>query len=195
MVLGWARTVIGAKNTSVRLTGGRRAPVRWSTTSGRARRSRRWSAHHLRWSGRYGPRAQAGELVSGEGSGLITVVGLNQTMQWASLGPMEYVGASDWTMAYPLALATRAGGEETPVRVDRRLRWGSACFLLQEAPLGSREVGRGTGSSGGGRGRVWPWWSCSGGGCRWYCSANSGELWFGRGVGVRGGTTEVVLLL
>jgi hypothetical protein len=50
-------------------------------TSGRSRRSSRWSARRLWWPELVGPRAQASELIGGEGSSLITVIGFNQTMQ------------------------------------------------------------------------------------------------------------------
>jgi hypothetical protein len=50
---------------------------------------------HRGWPESTGPRAQAGELVSGEGSSLIRVVGSNQTGQRASLGVGEGMGASN----------------------------------------------------------------------------------------------------
>jgi hypothetical protein len=59
-----------------------------------------------------GPRAQAGELGGGEGSGLTRVVGSNQTGQRASLGVREGMGVSNWTTAYRLVMATCAGGED-----------------------------------------------------------------------------------
>jgi hypothetical protein len=59
--------------TVARLTGREVAPVKWSTTLGRSRRSHRCAGRHRGWPELVGPCAQAGEHVSGEDSGLITV--------------------------------------------------------------------------------------------------------------------------
>jgi hypothetical protein len=50
-------TVTGAKITSVRLTSGDLAPMKWSTTSGRSQWSRRCAGQRWRWSELVGPRA------------------------------------------------------------------------------------------------------------------------------------------
>jgi hypothetical protein len=72
-----AEIVIVAKITAARLTGGSRAPVGWSETSGRSRRSRRCAGRRRRWSELPWPRAQAAEVVGGSYSGQTTMVGFN----------------------------------------------------------------------------------------------------------------------
>jgi hypothetical protein len=62
------------------------------------------------WSESAGPRAQAGELVSGEVSGLSRAKLTNQTGQRASLGAREDMVARNLTMAYWRARSTRGGG-------------------------------------------------------------------------------------
>jgi hypothetical protein len=62
--------VIAAENRAEGLTGGEVAPVRGRVRSGSLWRSRRGTDRRLRWSKEVGPRTQAGELVSGEESGL-----------------------------------------------------------------------------------------------------------------------------
>jgi hypothetical protein len=57
-----------------------------------------------------GPRAQAGEHVSGEDSGLITVAQLNPVSWGASREVREVVGASNWKMAHLVARSTCGGG-------------------------------------------------------------------------------------
>jgi hypothetical protein len=54
------------------LTGGEIAPVKWSRTQGRSQGSQRCAGRRRGWSDLAGPRAQAGMLVGGEESGLLT---------------------------------------------------------------------------------------------------------------------------
>jgi hypothetical protein len=64
-----------------------------------------------------GPRAQAGELVGGEESGLSRAKLTNQTGQRASLGAREDMGARNLTMLTG-ELGPRAGaGDRSPARV------------------------------------------------------------------------------
>ena len=54
------------------LTGGETVPVKWSRVKGRSRGSQRCAERRRRWPESVGPRAQAGMLVGGEESGLVT---------------------------------------------------------------------------------------------------------------------------
>jgi hypothetical protein len=80
-----AGTVTGAKITAERLTGGSRAPVGWSVTSGRSQRSCRCAGRRQRWLELLWPRAQAAEVVGGTCSGQTTAVGFNQGARGAPL--------------------------------------------------------------------------------------------------------------
>jgi hypothetical protein len=62
------------------------------------------------WSESADPRAQAGELVGGEESGLSRAKLTNQTGHRASLGAREDMGARNLTTAYQRAQFTRGGG-------------------------------------------------------------------------------------
>ena len=62
------------------------------------------------WSELAGPRAQAGELVGGEESGLSRAKLTNQTGQRASPGIKEGVRARNSRMAHRRARSTRGGG-------------------------------------------------------------------------------------
>jgi hypothetical protein len=55
-----------------RLTGGEGGPAKGGVSSGRFWRSQRGTARRRGWPESAGPRAQAGELVGGECSGLTT---------------------------------------------------------------------------------------------------------------------------
>jgi hypothetical protein len=57
-----------------------------------------------------GPRAQAGELIGDEESGLSRAKLINQTGRRASLGAREDMVARNLTMAYQRAQSTRGGG-------------------------------------------------------------------------------------
>jgi hypothetical protein len=65
-------TVPMAEKRMVGLTGGDLASVRCPVRSGRLRRSRRGTGRRQRWRELVGPRAQAGEFIGGECSGLLT---------------------------------------------------------------------------------------------------------------------------
>jgi hypothetical protein len=62
--------VTAAEKKGGGLTGGGVAPARGRVKSGSLWRSRRGADHRRWWSEEVGPRAQAGELVGGEESGL-----------------------------------------------------------------------------------------------------------------------------
>jgi hypothetical protein len=66
-------TVPAAEERAEGLTAGEIAPVRRLVRPGRLRRSRRGTGRRRRWSESAGPRAQAGEFVGDECSGLLTV--------------------------------------------------------------------------------------------------------------------------
>jgi hypothetical protein len=66
-------TVPAAEERAEGLTGGEIALVRRPGRLGRLRRSRQGTGRCRRWSGSADPRAQAGEFVGGECSGLLTV--------------------------------------------------------------------------------------------------------------------------
>jgi hypothetical protein len=64
--------VSAVEERAERLTGGEIAPVRCPGRSGKLRRSHRGTGRRQRWSKSGGPRAQAGEFIGGEYSGLLT---------------------------------------------------------------------------------------------------------------------------
>jgi hypothetical protein len=66
--------------------------------------------HRRGWSESAGPRAQAGELVSGEESGLTKAIQFNQMSQGASPGIKEGVCARNLRMTHRIARSTRAVG-------------------------------------------------------------------------------------
>jgi hypothetical protein len=66
------------------LTGGEGGPAKGGVGSGRFLRSQRGTARRRWWSESAGPRAQAGELIGGECSGLTTVISVNPRAQGAS---------------------------------------------------------------------------------------------------------------
>ena len=75
------------------LTGDEIAPVKWSRMQGRSRGSQRCAGRRRGWSELASPRAQAGELIGGEESGLSRAILTNQTGQRASPGINEGVRA------------------------------------------------------------------------------------------------------
>jgi hypothetical protein len=105
-----ARIVTGAKITAARLTGGSIAPVGWSVTSGRSRRSRRCAGRRWRWPELLWPRAQATEVVSGTCSGQTTAVGFNQSAREAPLGDVEAMRARNREMVQWITRSTCSGG-------------------------------------------------------------------------------------
>jgi hypothetical protein len=76
-----------------RLTGGERGPARGGVGSGRSWRSQRGTTRRRKWPESAGPRAQAGELVTGECSGLTTALSVNPMAQGASRGDVEAMRA------------------------------------------------------------------------------------------------------
>jgi hypothetical protein len=68
------KTVTAEGKRAVRLTGGERGPARGGVGFGRSWRSQRGTTRRRGWPESTGPRAQAGELVGGESSGLTTAI-------------------------------------------------------------------------------------------------------------------------
>ena len=93
-----------------RLTGGRRAPVGWSVTSRRSRRSRRCVSRRRRWLELLWPRAQAAEVVGGTCSDQTATVGFNQGARGAPLGDVEAMRARNREMVQWVTRSTRSGG-------------------------------------------------------------------------------------
>jgi hypothetical protein len=104
------KTVTAEGNRAVRLTGGERGPTRGEVGSGRFLRSQRGMARRRWWSKSAGPRAQAGELVGGECSGLTTAIPVNPMARGAPRGDVETMRAVKWKRAQRLTRSTCAGG-------------------------------------------------------------------------------------
>jgi hypothetical protein len=68
------QTVPAGKKRVAWLTGGERGPAMGGVGFGRSWRSQRGTARRRWWPESTGPRAQAGDLVGGECSGLTTVI-------------------------------------------------------------------------------------------------------------------------
>jgi hypothetical protein len=66
------KTVTMEGKRAARLTGGEGGPAKGGVSSGRFWRSQRGTTRRRGWPKSAGPRAQAGELVGGECSGLTT---------------------------------------------------------------------------------------------------------------------------
>ncbi len=62
------------RKRAARLTGGERGPARGGVGFGRSWRSQRGTARRRWWPESVGPRAQAGDLIGGEYSGLTTAI-------------------------------------------------------------------------------------------------------------------------
>jgi hypothetical protein len=73
-------------------------------------RSRRGTARRQGWPKSAGPRAQAGELVGGERSGLTTTLPVNPMARGASRGDVEAIRAVNRKMVQRLTRSTCAGG-------------------------------------------------------------------------------------
>jgi hypothetical protein len=82
-------TVTTEGKKAVWLTGGERGQARGGVGSGRFWRSQRGMARQRWWSESAGPRAQAGELVGCECSGLTTAIPVNPSARGASQGVYE----------------------------------------------------------------------------------------------------------
>jgi hypothetical protein len=83
------KTVTAEGKRAARLTGGERGPARGGVGSGRFWRSQRGTTRWRWWSESADPRAQAGELVGGECSGLTTAISVNPSARGASQGVDE----------------------------------------------------------------------------------------------------------
>jgi hypothetical protein len=98
------------RNRAARLTGSERGPARGGVGSGRFWRSQRGTTRRRWWPESAGPRAQAGELVSGECSVLTTVIPVNPMARGAPRGDVETMRAVNWKMAQRLTRSTCARG-------------------------------------------------------------------------------------
>jgi hypothetical protein len=94
----------------VRLTGGEGGPAKGGVGSGKFWRSQRGTAGRRWWPESAGPRAQAGELVGGECSGLTTSIPVNPRARGASRDVKQSTRARNQRMAYCGAWSTLAGG-------------------------------------------------------------------------------------
>jgi hypothetical protein len=95
---------------AARLTGGERGTARGGVDSGRSWRSQRGTTRRQGWPESAGPRAQAGELVGDECSGLTTTLPVNPMAQGASRGDVEAMRAVNQKMVQRLTQSTCAGG-------------------------------------------------------------------------------------
>jgi hypothetical protein len=93
-----------------RLTFGEGGPVKGGVGSGRLLRSQRGTTRRRWWPVSAGPRAQAGELVGGECSGLTTAIQVNPRAQGAPRDVKQSTRARNQRMTYRGARSTLAGG-------------------------------------------------------------------------------------
>jgi hypothetical protein len=98
------------KKRAARLTGGEGGPARGGVGSGRFLRSQRGTARRWWWPESACPRAQAGELVGGESSGLTTAIPVNPMARGASQGVDESTRARNWRTTHRGARSTFTGG-------------------------------------------------------------------------------------
>jgi hypothetical protein len=84
--------------------------VKGGVGSGRFLRSQRGTARRRWWLESAGPRAQAGELVGGECSGLTTAIQVNPRARGASRDVKQSTRARNQRMTYRGARSTLAGG-------------------------------------------------------------------------------------
>jgi hypothetical protein len=94
----------------VQLTSGEGGPAKGGVVSGRFLRSQRGTARRRWWPESAGPRAQAGELVGGECSGLTTVIQVNPRARGASRDVKQSTRARNQRMTYRGAWSTLGGG-------------------------------------------------------------------------------------
>jgi hypothetical protein len=100
---------VGVKSAA-RLTGGEGGPVKGGVGSGRFWRSQRGTARRRWWPESAGPRAQVGELVGGECSGLTTAIPVNPRARGASQGVDESTRARNGRTTHRGARSTFIGG-------------------------------------------------------------------------------------
>jgi hypothetical protein len=84
--------------------------VKGGVGSGRFLRSQRDTARRRWWPESVGPRAQAGELVGGECSGLTTAIPVNPKARRASRDVKQSTRARNRRMTYRGTRSTLAGG-------------------------------------------------------------------------------------
>jgi hypothetical protein len=111
-------TVIAEVNRAARLTGGEGGPAKGGVSSGKSLRSRQGTARRWWWLESVEPRAQAGGLVGGVCSGLLTAVEFNPRAQGASRGAKESTRARNRRKTHRGARSTYAGGRVKSGDVD-----------------------------------------------------------------------------
>jgi hypothetical protein len=111
-------TVTTEVNRAARLTGGEGGPAKGGVSSRRSWRSRWGTARRRWWPESVGPRAQAGRLIGGVCSGLLTAVEFNPRAQGASRGAKESTRARNRRKTHRGARSTYAGGRVKSDDVD-----------------------------------------------------------------------------
>jgi hypothetical protein len=111
-------TVTTEVNRAARLTDGEGGPTKGGVSSGKSLRSRRGTTHRRCWPESVGPRAQAGRLVGGVCSGLLTAVEFNPRPQGASRGAKETTRARNRRKTHRGARSTCAGGRVKSGDID-----------------------------------------------------------------------------
>jgi hypothetical protein len=125
--------------------------VRGGVGSGRFLRSQRGTARRWGWPESAGPRAQAGELIGGESSGLTTAIPINPRARGASRDVKQSTRARNQGMTHRGARSTIASGRvksgdrelASPVRQSSIPRSGSfteACTIYSEGWTGLGEA-------------------------------------------------------
>jgi hypothetical protein len=169
-------TVPAKGKRAARLTGGEGGPTKGGVGFERSLRSQRGTARRRWWPETTGPRAQAGELVGDECSGLSKAIQVNPRARGASRDANESTHARNRRITHRGARSTFAGGRVksgdldpvSPARQSSIPRSGS----FTEARRVSLE---------GYTGLEWLCWPVYGGGCsggRWHvvCRGNTGDL-------------------
>lgn len=111
-------TVTTEVNRLARLTGGEGGPAKGGVSSRRSWWSRRGTTRRWWWPESVGPRAQAGALVGGVCSGLLTAVDFNPRAQGASQGAKETTRARNRRKTHRGARSTYTGGRVKSGEVD-----------------------------------------------------------------------------
>jgi hypothetical protein len=111
-------TVTAEVNRAVWLTGGEGGPAKGGVSSGKSLRSRRGTARWRWWPESVGPRAQAGRLIGGVCSGLLTTVEFNPRAQGASRGAKKTTRARNRRKTHRGAWSTYADGRVMSSDVD-----------------------------------------------------------------------------
>jgi hypothetical protein len=111
-------TITAEVNRAAWLTGGEGGPAKGGVSSGRSWWSRWGMARRRWWSESVGPRVQAGGLISGVRSDLLTVVEFNPRAQGASWGAKDATHARNRRKTHRGARYTYTGGRVKSGEVD-----------------------------------------------------------------------------